>query len=103
MPERVFRINVGVIVFEVTLSCIIRRVDVNNIYLSSMSIGECNKCFKIISLNKNMIRSIRVFADDCPFFHFLKDWKLGAETFFHGLWFYLPIRGRTFCGCGAIQ
>ena len=62
MTIRVFCIYKRVIIDEILITRIIRRIDVDDINLSLMGIAEGSEGFKVITLNDYMIRGISLIA-----------------------------------------
>ncbi len=49
MAIGVFRVNIGIIVYEIFIACIIGRINVNNINFTRVSICESRKGFQIVA------------------------------------------------------
>lgn len=78
MSKRIFLIYKCIVVNKILIASIIRRIYINHINFTSMSVGQCCQRLKVIALNENMIRGIRIFADDSSFFNFCQDRELIA-------------------------
>lgn len=70
MSKRIFLINKRIVVDKILITRIIWRIYVNNINLPCMGICQSGECLKVIALDEDMIRSIRILADDSSFFDF---------------------------------
>ena len=90
MPKRILTIYKSVVINKILITCVIRRIYINYINLSSMGICQCCKGLKVIALNEDMIRSFRILADDCSFFYFCQNREFFAESLFNILRFILP-------------
>lgn len=63
MFKRIIFINEGIIIFEIVLTAIIRRVYVNNIDFTRMGIGQFRNRGEIIALNYKVVRCIGIVGD----------------------------------------
>ena len=68
----IFAVNKVIIIFPVSSTCVVRRIDVDNINLSLMGIAEGSECFKVVTLNQYMVGSIRLIAQYRLVLHFAK-------------------------------
>lgn len=68
MAVAVFGVNVGVVINEVLIAGIVRRIDIDYIDFTSVGISEGGKSFEIVALNKNMIGSIGTSIGQCSLF-----------------------------------
>ena len=68
MTKRIFGINIVIVVAEIFVACIVRRIDIDYINFTCVSICEGGKGFEVVPLNKNMIGSIGTGISQCTFF-----------------------------------
>ena len=64
MTVRILFIHKLVVINKIVIPCIIRRIDINHINLTLVSIGKSSKGFKVVSLDKDMIGGIGFGADE---------------------------------------
>lgn len=63
MSITIFPIYKSIIIRKVLITCIIRRIDINDINLPCMGITKSCKGFEVIAFNKNMVWSLSVIAE----------------------------------------
>ena len=51
MTKVVININIFVVIYKIFVACIIRRIDVDYVYLSFVGLAKGCKCLKVITLN----------------------------------------------------
>ncbi len=68
MTVAILVINVRVVIDEVFVTCVIRRIYIDYIDFPGMGVGEGGKCFKVISFNQNMIRRLGTRLSQCSVF-----------------------------------
>ena len=90
MSIAVFGIYKRVVIDEVLVACVIRRIDVDDINLSLMRIAEGSECFEVVTLNQNMVRSIRFIAQYCLVFYFTQNGQRVTQPFLYVFWFIFP-------------
>ena len=66
----VLGVHKRVVVDEVLVARIIRRIDIDDVYLSLMGIGEGGEGFQVVALNKDMVRGIGLVAQYRLVLHF---------------------------------
>ncbi len=72
MLECIICIQIIIIIQKILITCIIRRIDINDINHPSMGITKSSKRFDVITLDKNMVWRLSVIADNGTFRHFNK-------------------------------
>lgn len=101
MSEWIIFINESVVIFEIVLAAIIRRVDVDNINLARVCVRKLRQCSEVVALDYEVIRSIGVIRNNrVDFFIVALDEyrQVFPEAFFNvfGLFFpYKPILFMT--------
>ncbi len=90
MTIGIFAVNIIVVIDEVFVTRIVRRIDVDDIYLPLMRITEGRKRLKVVTLNQNMIRSIKIVAQYSFILHFAKHGQVVAQTIFNVLFVVFP-------------
>ncbi len=58
MSEIVIRINIGIIIVEVLVAGVVWRINIDNINLAGVGVGESGKSFEIVALDQYMIGCI---------------------------------------------
>ena len=65
MSISISSIYIFIVIFKfISFTSIIRRIDIDNINLPTMSIAKGSKGFEVITLDKNMIGSLSIIADN---------------------------------------
>ena len=101
MPECIGFINITVIVLEVLIAGVIRRVNVDYIYFAFVGVGKRGECVQVVALNEDMIGRIVSIADYCTIFYLGKNRQLGFELRFYR--FGLVLLHQPVFGGGAQQ
>lgn len=83
MPKSIFRIYPSIIILEVFITSIIRRIYIDNIDFTCMGICEGCKRFEVVALNNNVIGSIGPGNGQSPIFILDQNRKLIPKTFFN--------------------
>lgn len=96
MPKRILAIHKSIVINKILITSIIWRIYVYNINLAGMGISQRCKRLKVIALDEDMIRSIRILADDSSFFDFRQNGEFFSESFFNSLRFILPDKSIFF-------
>lgn len=65
MTERVLCINYQIVIAEIFVAGIVRRIDIDKIDFTCVSVSEGGKRFEVVALDKNMIRSIGTGIGQC--------------------------------------
>ena len=90
MSKCIIFIHKRVIIDEVLIARIIRRIDVDDINLSLMGIAEGSKSLQVVTLNQNMIGGIWLVTRYRLVLHFSQNGQRLSQPFFYVLWFILP-------------
>lgn len=93
MPKFVFGVYIRIIIFEILVASIIRRVNVDYINLAGVSVGQFGKGRKIVSLDYNVVwrlRVIRYYWVDFIVIALYEDGKLVTQTIFDVLRLFFP-------------
>lgn len=93
----IFAIDIIVIIYEVLIAGIIRRIYVDNIDFAFVSVSESCKGFEVITLNEDVIRCIRIIGDNGPARHFFEYGQFGAQTFLDFLRLVFPHKPVSLC------
>ena len=64
MSEIILIINKVIIIFPILSTCIVRWIDVDDINLSSVGVGQCGECLQVVTLDQDVVRGIGAVADD---------------------------------------
>ena len=64
MPKTIFSINIGIIVNEVFVPCIVRRINVDNINLARVCVRKLRQCSEVVALNNEMVGSIGIIRNN---------------------------------------
>lgn len=96
MSKRILTIYKSVVINKILITCVIRRIYINNINLACMGISQCCKRLKVIALDEDMIRSFRILADDSSFFDFCQNGEFFSESLFNILRLILPNKSIFF-------
>lgn len=101
MSKLVIRIYIFVIVFEIFVPSVVRRINVDNINLARVCVRKLRQCSEVVALDYEVIRSIGVIRNNrVDFFIVALDEyrQVFPEAFFNvfGLFFpYKPILFMT--------
>ncbi len=91
MTITVFCIYIIIIVFKlIRLACVVRWIDIDYVNFSCVGIAQGGEGFKVITLNKNMVRGIVSITHDGTLFYLAEYGKLVAQTFLHIFRLVLP-------------
>ena len=91
MSISISSIYIFIVIFKfISFTCIIRRVDINDINHPCMGITKSSKRFEVIALNKNMIWRLSDIAGNGAFRHFNKHRLLVEHSLFYILGLVLP-------------
>lgn len=64
MSKRILAVNKSIIVYEIFLASIVRRVDVDNIYLACVGIEQLRECGEVVALDNDVVGSVGVVGDN---------------------------------------
>ena len=63
MSKRILAVDKSIIIYEIFLASIVRRVDVDNINLARVGVRQLRECGEIVALDNEMIGSVRVIGN----------------------------------------
>jgi hypothetical protein len=78
VSEVVFAVHVFVIIDKVFVAGVVGWVDINDVNLALMGIGEGGECFEIVAFDKDMGWGVGGAAGDVAFLYFFEDGERGA-------------------------
>ena len=73
MAVAVFTVHEAVVVFKVFVVGVVRRVDIDNIYLALMGIGEGGEDFEVVAFDKDVVWGVWGAAGDVAFLYLFED------------------------------
>ena len=96
MAITVFRIHKRVVIDEILVTRIVRRIDVDDINLAFVGITEGGKGFQVVTLYQNMVGSIRLAAQYCLVLYFAEYGKFFTQPFLYIFRFVFPYKSILF-------
>ncbi len=99
MPKRIVFINKSIIIFEIVLPAIIRRVDVDNVNFASVGIGQFRERGEIVALNNEVIGSVGIIGYNRVDFIVValdEDGEVFAKAFLDVLGLFFPYKPVLF-------
>ena len=60
MSKCVFRVNIRIVINEILIASIVRRVDVDYIHFSRVCVRKLRQCSEVVALDYEVIRSVGV-------------------------------------------
>ena len=90
MAVGIFLFHKTVVIDEIFVPCVVRRIDVDDVDFSGVGVGECGEGVEIVAFNENMVRSLWGFGDDSAFFDLGQDGQFAGHLQFHILRLVLP-------------
>ena len=90
MAISIFLIYKRIVINKILVTRIIRRIDIDNINHPCMGITKSSKRFDVITLDKNMVWSLSIIADNGTFRHFNKHRLLVDHSLLSIFWLVLP-------------
>ena len=90
MTIAVLRIHILVVIDEILVARIVRRVDIDDVNPPLVRIAEGGECLQIVALDEDVIGRVGGIADDGAVLYFAQDGELVAQTLLDVFGFVLP-------------
>lgn len=89
----ILSVNIGVIVCKIFMPRIIRRIDVDYIYFTCVSIGKLRQSSKVVALDDEVVGSVGIIGDYRVYFIIValdEDREVFAKAFLNVFWLFFP-------------